>query len=109
MHRSITLLHDRLWDANPLELGVSAGDATRARKWGERQGWHPTEAWADIDDPECKPVLSTPRYVALVEDAQELMNKQGYTRIQAAERLGISREYLNSVFAYYSKMKAEAA
>lgn len=107
--RAVTKLHDRLWDEDPLSFGVSASSVTRAKQWAQAQGWYPTEAWADINDPDCEPVLKTPRYVVLTEDAQELMERQGYTRKMAAERLGVKVDTLNAAMAYYAKAKAMAS
>lgn len=107
--RAIKEVHDRLYDADPSDFGVPPGDLTRARRWAERQGWFPTEAWADIDDPDCKPVVGTPRYVVLTEDARELMEEQGYTRPQAADRLGVKYDTLKSAILYYDRVKAEAS
>lgn len=104
-NRAIRWLHDRLWDTDPLALGLRTGDVTRTRQHAQNQGWYPTEAWVDIDDPQCEPTLGTPRYVALTEDARELMKTQGYTRSQAAERLGVEYDTLKAAILYYEKAK----
>lgn len=101
--RKIKEAHDLLWDTDPESIGIAPGDATRARLWAQKQDWMPTEAWADIDDPDCKPVLTTPRYIALTDDAQELIDKQGYTRTTAAERLNITVDTLNAAFSYRNR------
>jgi hypothetical protein len=108
-NRIIRRIHDRLWDMDPVEYGLRATDVARTRQNASQRGWYPTEAWADIDDPECKPVLNTPRYVALVEDASELIDELGYTRKAAAERLGVHRDYLDSAFSHYKKVKERAS
>lgn len=107
--RLIIEVHDRLWDVDPLSMGVPSASVTRARQWAAKQNWYPTEAWADIDDPDCKPVLKTPRYIALTEDARELMAHQGYTRKGAAERLGVEVDTLNAAMAYYDRVKGKVA
>lgn len=104
--RVVVALHEKLWDVDPLDLGVKLSAVSRTKKHAEREGWLPTEAWSDIDDPDCKPALGAPRYVVLTEDAQELMEKQGYTRKAAAERLGVKTDTLNAAMAYYAKAKA---
>lgn len=97
---AVTEVHDRFWDTDPLSTGLRPHDVTRARQWAQRQDWLPTEVWSDIDDPDCEPVLSTPRYMALTDDAEELMTQQGYTRTLAAERLGVAVSTLNTAFWY---------
>lgn len=107
--RAIKEMHDRLYDADPSDFGVPPGDLIRARGWAERQGWYPTEAWVDIDDPDCKPVLKTSRYAALVENALELINGQGYTRRTAAERMGVKLDTLEAAFKWHKKAMAKAS
>lgn len=106
--RKVVRLHDELWDADPFDLGLSPSPVHRAQKWAEKQGWLPTEAWSDIDDPECVPTLDTPRHVALAEDAEELMRTQGYSRGDAAARLGVSKKYLEKVLSRRRKTLVEA-
>jgi hypothetical protein len=71
--------------------------AQTSRNRAAREGWAPPIAWDDdtIDDPAAQPDYgqNVPRYVAIFEDGLELEG-QGYTREQAAERLGITRDYL---------------
>lgn len=101
--REIVEVHDRLWDSNPSELGISDDTANRTRRHAKRQKWYPTEAWEDIDDPACKPVLKTPKYKRLTEDAQELYD-QGYDSAAVAERLGVSQLTLRSAKSHYTKV-----
>jgi hypothetical protein len=107
--RSIRRAHDRLYDADPLDYGVSRGDLTRALRFAEKQGWYPTEAWADIDDPECEPILKTPRYISLTEDARELIEQQDYTLEQAAGRLGVTVNAIQKARARYRENMAKAS
>lgn len=107
--RAIKKAHDRLYDTDPADLGVAHGDLIRARRWAEKQGWYPTEAWVDIDDPDCKPVLKTPGYIVITENARELIEQQGYSRKAAAERLGVTVDALKWAMTYYDRVKAEAS
>lgn len=104
--RSIVALHEKFWDTDPLDLGVALSSVVRTKNYAEKQKWWPTEAWDDIDAPECRPSLKTPRYVALTEDARELINEYGYTRKEAAERLGVKTDTLTSAMIYYDKVKS---
>lgn len=107
--RAIKAVHDLLWDADPLEMGLKPGDVTRTRRYAESMGWHPTEAWADIDDPNCKPTLGTPRYITLTEDARELTEQQGYTMEHAAKRLGVTVNAIQKARKRYREAMAEAS
>lgn len=106
--RIVLGLHEKFWDADPLDFGIPVGAVERAKLWSRKNGWLPTEAWTDIDDPDCKPVLSTPKYVRLAEDYRELTEEQGYDRRKAAERLGVTVDGLNAALGYYRKRMASA-
>lgn len=99
--RAIVVMHDALYDADPQEMGLAPSASTRARQWAAEQGWWPTEAWADIDDPDCKPNLKTPRYVILTENYRELSAVQGYDKRDAADRLGVTVGTLDKAVRYY--------
>lgn len=103
---AIRKAYDRLIDTDPTNFGASPGDVTRARKWAEREGWHPAEAWADIDDPDCEPGIP-PSYVALTEDARWLMSEYGLTVKEAAERLGLTPGQLGAAMSHYSRAVAK--
>ncbi|MFF4403768.1 hypothetical protein [Streptomyces sp. NPDC001404] len=55
--RKVVEIYNLLWDADPLQHGVSPSSATRARARAEREGWAPPMAWDDetIDDPTAQP------------------------------------------------------
>jgi hypothetical protein len=61
--RAVTAVYDRLWDADPLQLGVTPRGAARSRNLAERNGWPPPAAWDDdaIDDPAARPHLGDDR------------------------------------------------
>jgi hypothetical protein len=108
--RVIVLLHDRLWDADPLGMGVKLSAVARTVKHAEREGWLPTEAWDDIDDPACEPRKKpTPKYVRTAEDFGELTGRFGLNRRQAADRLGMSVDAVNAALGYYGKRTAAAS
>jgi transcriptional regulator with XRE-family HTH domain len=107
--RAVAEMHDRLWDEDPLAWGVSASGVTRSMQWAQGQGWHPTEAWEDINDPGCEPIVKTPRYIALTEDARELMEQQDYTLEHAAGRLGVTVSTIKKARAKYRQNMAETS
>jgi hypothetical protein len=57
MNAKIEEAYDRLWQADPLEVGVTPGGVTQAKNWAASQGWPPPAAWDDdeIADPRAKP------------------------------------------------------
>ncbi|MFI6813235.1 hypothetical protein ACIBG7_12525 [Nonomuraea sp. NPDC050328] len=99
--RDVTAL---LFDQDPpLTNRGERHTASVVRNRAQRNGWAPLAAWDDIDDPDAEPDLGTtvPRAQAVTEDA-EFLARQGLTPDQVAERLQISRGYLQ-------KAKARAA
>lgn len=57
MDHAIHAAYNRLWNADPLEYGVTPGGVTQARNWAASQEWPPPAAWDDdtIGDPKAKP------------------------------------------------------
>jgi hypothetical protein len=96
--RRVRALYDELWNVDPLTRGVSQRFACEARQRAEGYGWVPPGAWDDdyIDSPAATPDLGerVDRYTAIAEDARWLMDEHGYTRSQAAHRLGITKDHL---------------
>jgi predicted transcriptional regulator len=106
--RAVCALYDELWDTPPDESTIEATRrAARARREGLAHGWPPPAAWDDhqIDDAAAVPPAGWQRRdgklrdsAALAEDAAELIEKQGYDRLTAAMRLGVSRHALDKAF-----------
>jgi transcriptional regulator with XRE-family HTH domain len=99
--RRARALYDKLWDQPPPQH--TRGErisAARARAHAARQGWPPPLAWDDddIDDPGASPQPwhRPTRHPSsdLAAEAGELA-AWGYTRTQAAERIGVSRTTLD--------------
>lgn len=104
--RSVTSLHDKFWDVDAADTWISLNATVRTRGYAAKRKWWPTEAWADIDDPDCKPSLKTPRYVILAENYKELSG-MGYTLHKAAERLDVRATTLDRAIRYYEKKQVE--
>jgi DNA-binding transcriptional regulator YdaS (Cro superfamily) len=102
-HRAGRALYDQLWDQDPAHHGIAPHKATRARLAAQRRGWHLPLAWDDdtIDDPATLPDLGahTTREQALAEDAVFVARTAGGDRKAIAERLGITRDYLDAALA----------
>ncbi|MBO0815833.1 MAG: helix-turn-helix domain-containing protein [Actinobacteria bacterium] len=108
-------LYDQLWDQLPPES--SHGErisVAKARAHAARNAWPPPLAWDDdmIDDPDACPgpwqrtTLRPSRDLAA--EAAELASR-GYTRTQAAERLGVSRNTLDKAISRAAHEKGRAA
>ncbi|GAA0918633.1 hypothetical protein [Nonomuraea longicatena] len=99
--RAIRDVTARLFDQDPpLTNRSERHTAAIVRNRARRNGWVPLAAWDDIDDPDAEPDLGTtvPRAQAIAEDAAFLA-EQGLTPNEVAERLRISRGYLQRVKA----------
>jgi hypothetical protein len=104
--RAAATLYDELWDVPPAtDSHRTRQSASRARNHAAARGWPPPAAWDDdtIDDPAAGPAEGWQRpaqitLTYLLEDAQELL-AQGHTRDQAAQRLEVSRDSLNTALA----------
>lgn len=95
--QEIRSLFTQMWNKQPPEGTLRERRAAGiARSIAKRNGWMPVGAWDDIDNPDAIPDLGekVSREQALAEDADELINSQGYTLQNAAERLGVSVSYL---------------
>lgn len=101
----------KLHGQRPEDHGVPAGIALKARNHASREGWPGPGYWddEDFDNPGFQPATGdVPRYVAIGENALELVDQQGYSRADAADRLGVTRDYLNASISRYRKYEAAA-
>lgn len=111
--RAVSGLYDELWNQPPPESAHREKiAASRARNYAAARDWPPPLGWDDdssdghgIDDPDATPAPGwkrserrTQRSAQVVPDALWLM-AQGFTREQAAQRLGLSRAGLEKAFA----------
>lgn len=57
MERSIFHAYRRMWDANPLDYGITEPDSNRAKTWARKAGWAPPAAWneEDLRNPDARP------------------------------------------------------
>ncbi|QKV98195.1 hypothetical protein HUT19_41475 (plasmid) [Streptomyces sp. NA02950] len=112
MAQRVAALYDRAWNADPRAFGATARGITRTLARAAAAGWPSPLAWDDesIDDPAAVPDLGAraTRTAALVEDISWLMETCGYTRQQAAERIGVTKAAVDQAFARANR-RAEAA
>lgn len=119
----ITALYEALWNVPPDE-STPAGrrSAASARRRARGRGWAPPMAWDDnpgdpcwIDDPAAGPAEGWQRRggdrgdsAALAASAAELIEKQGYDRVLAADRLKVSRAALDKAISRTAAAAARA-
>lgn len=113
-HRAIAKLYDELWDQDPAAHGVLYWVAAKTVRNATARGWAPPAAWDDdtIDDPTATPDLGDAgrRQDALIEDTQFIAETTGIADLTViAERLGVSRNYLDKVRERHRSELAEAA
>lgn len=109
--RTVRAAYEELWNVDPCTRGVARRWAKEARELAAANGWVPPAAWDDdyIDSPAATPDVGeeVARYAAITEDAMWLVDTQGYTRAQAAHRLGITHNHLERAISY-ARQKAAA-
>ncbi|MFE7580746.1 hypothetical protein ACFU5Y_04160 [Streptomyces gardneri] len=111
MRRNVVLLstatkvartYDALKDRKPIRHGVDRCQARRARDWAAREKWPTPDYWADrmdvIDDPEFEPLYGVTRRELVAQDANWVMRTTGVDRATAAQRLGVSKAYVEHAF-----------
>jgi len=108
---AVRRLYADLSELSPEEHGVPAGAAKVARNRAVKSSWPLAAYWDpdDFDNPDFAPAAGrVPRYMALGEDCTEL-ERQGHTREQIAERLGVTRDGLQRALSLYRKVSAATA
>ncbi len=107
---TIRALYDQLAGQQPEDHGIPSHLARLTRTRAAAKGWAGADYWDpdDFDNPDFVPATSgTPRYIALAENGLEL-ERQGFTREQAAERLGTNKVNLQQAIGRYRKAQDEA-
>ena len=113
--RAVAALYRELWDRAPDESTHRAKiSASRARNYARGRGWPPPMAWDDeaIADPAAvpaedwqRPSRPTRPAAELAAEAEELIG-WGYSRADAAERLGVTTGALEKAFDRVRKAAA---
>lgn len=90
------------WD--PADYGVPLPARTMARNIAAREGWHGPLAWADIDNPACRPE-KTPQYQPIPDNGRDSMRRDEIRRLVEAgesehfiaKKLGLAYEYAHDL------------
>jgi DNA invertase Pin-like site-specific DNA recombinase len=93
------------------QLSARPARNLRTQRRAAAEGWPGPGYWDDddFDNPDFEPATeATPRYVELAENGLEL-EEHGYSREQAAARLGVTKVNLQAAIGRYRKAFGEAA
>ncbi|MEU0393859.1 hypothetical protein ABZ208_13950 [Streptomyces sp. NPDC006208] len=94
------------------QLADKPGTNDRNRRRAASNQWAGPDYWDDdsFPDPDFVPATRpTPKYIALGQNALELEQQQGYTREQAADRLGVTKDNLQQAITRYRRIHLQAA
>lgn len=100
---AVAKVYEQLAGEKPEKHGISPKSASRARIHAARRRWPTVTYWSGrldvIDDPDFVPDYKVTRLEIVAEEADWLMTTAGLNREQAAERLGVSRSYVDKALA----------
>ncbi|MGQ5576277.1 hypothetical protein [Streptomyces sp. ECR3.8] len=104
--------YDEMRHQEPARHGVSATSIKRAKLQAERGRWAPPAYWDEtgaIDDPDFEPMYGLTRREIIAQDAHWIMTTLNVGRAAAAERLGVSKAYIDHAFRDHPQYAVEAA
>ncbi|MFF8590025.1 hypothetical protein ACF061_01055 [Streptomyces sp. NPDC015220] len=110
---AIATAYDYLRNKKPERHGVDKVQADRTRNWAKRQNWAPVSYWNDrldvIDDPHFESMYGITRRELIAQDANWVMRTTGIDRQAAAERLGVSKSYVEHAFRDHPEYAVDVA
>jgi hypothetical protein len=110
---AITALYDELKHRQPERCGVPSASASRSRNRAQRNNWPTVAYWATrmdvIDDPHFEPTYGLTRREIVAQDANWVMRTTGIDKTAAAERLGVSKSYIEHAFRDHPEYAIEVA
>ena len=110
---AIADLYNEIKGKRPERCGVRPVSANRSRLRAQRNNWPTIAYWADrmdaIDDPDFEPLYGVTKREIVAQDASELIRWSGLTRETAAERLGVSKSYVEHAFRDHPQYAVEVA
>jgi DNA-binding CsgD family transcriptional regulator len=111
--RKVSAAYDELSIKQPTRNGVTKRSATGARKHAADRSWPNSRYWADrmdvIDDPDFEPLYGVTKREIVAQDANELMRFSGLDKVAAAQRLGVSKSYIEHAFRDHPQYAVEVA
>ncbi|MEU0847676.1 hypothetical protein ABZ387_06875 [Streptomyces flaveolus] len=104
---------ERLRDEKPSRHGIEARQIRRTKKVAAERKWPDPTYWADrmdvIDDPDFQPLYGVTKRELIAQDANELIRFSGLNREAAAQRLGVSKAYIDHAFRDHPQYAVEVA
>jgi predicted transcriptional regulator len=98
----LAVAYEELCGTAAEEHGVETWKTNRSRQRAKGNRWPDPKYWADrmdvIDDPDFEPMYGITRRQIIAQDASELIRYAGLDRAAAAERLGVSKSYVEHAF-----------
>lgn len=111
--KAVATTYDRLRARKPEKQGVTKSHAHGARNRAARLRWAPPRYWDDpdhpIDDPDFEPQYGLTKAQILANDARWLMKVSGLNRDQIAERLEVTRGYIDTALSRHPDPEQVAA
>lgn len=111
--RKIATAYEALSQQRPHRRGVSKQSAARARQHAADRNWPNSTYWAQrmdvIDDPDFEPLYGVTKREIVAQDANEVMRFSGLDRQAAADRLGVSKAYIDHAFRDHPQYAIEVA
>ena len=105
--------YPRLARQRPERRGVPKDKARWSRERAQASRWPDPAYWAKrmdvIDDPDFEPMYGISRREIIAQDAGEIMRYCGLDRAAAAERLGVSKTYIDHAFLDHPEYAIEVA
>lgn len=109
----VAAIYAELRDENPVDGGVWPGHAERSRRRAKACRWPTPSYWDqhadDIDDPHFEPMYGVTRRELIAQDAHWLITTNGLDRATAAERLGVTKSYIDHAFRDHPEYALEVA
>ncbi|MFJ9740871.1 hypothetical protein [Streptomyces sp. NPDC101166] len=106
-------VYDRFSNRKPGRGGVAPHLVRQARERAAANRWPTPAYWAErmdvIDDPDFEPLYGVTRREIVAQDANELMRFSGLDRAAAAERLGVSKDYVDHALRDHPEYSLETA
>ncbi|NED75318.1 hypothetical protein G3I51_23945 [Streptomyces sp. SID9944] len=105
-------VYDEMRHEKPARHGVSPTSIKRAKKQAADRHWPPPKYWDEvgaIDDEFFEPMYGITRREQVAQDANWIMRTTGLDKTATAERLGVSKSYIEHAFRDHPEYAVEAA
>lgn len=99
--QKITAAYDELKNRKPARHGIRPTSIKRAKQQASANRWPPPAYWDEtgaIDDPHFEPMYRVTRREIVAHDANWIMRTTGVSREDAANRLGVTKSYIDHAF-----------